>query len=336
MRKNYLVIAIGLCALATFPASPLLAFGSYGSGEEAASALNPNNDSARTQSTSIDRVIFRITQPEPVSSGPVDSAEMRHWENEGFRAPSVYVTNLFNTNNDKRPAGLDSFQYRLQVGGDFVTYADFVVGALYTYGFEDGEVDDATIPPQKLDYDKISHHLTLYTGRSFGDWFVAGATMTLGWSDLDSKIPAFAVQNGQDLFSYAPSVYAGVAHSWDHFGFSSVVAYQYEEIYYDPAEAGDGFNTSTGTVTWKTAGTWHAADWVDWSVFYKLTQIAHTNVQIPLPAGESNDHNWSTIGTKAVFYPAAHWEIEAGIEYDVFNRNYEENVTGQLGCAYKF
>jgi hypothetical protein len=307
--------------------------------ENVSSALNPNNDAARTLDTSVDRVLFRLSTPELVNAGPASSsapaAPQKSWECDWFKSPTVFVNNLFNNNNDQRPSGLDTFQYRLQIGADFVTYADIIAGVLYTYGYEEGEADDIFGATQE--YDKVSHHMTLYAGRSFGDWFLAGATMTLGWADIDSNIPAFAAQGGNDTFSYSPSVYAGVAHSWDQFGFSSVFAYQYEDISYDPGVSGASvFNTSTGTFTWKTSGTWYAADWVDVSAYYKLTQIAHTNVQIALPAGESNDHNWSTIGSKATFHPAASWEVYAGVDYDLFNRNYGENVTGLLGAGYRF
>jgi hypothetical protein len=308
--------------------------------EKYSSALNPNNDSARAEQTAVDRAIFRITRPALVGAGTTldtsksipqtAGAEGSTW----FRQPNVYAHNLFTNTNDQRPFGLDSFQYRLQIGGDFLTYGDVVVGALYTYGLEDGEVDDLGAGITQ-DFDKTSHHLTLYAGRSFGDWFLAGATLTLGWADIDQSTAGF--QGGSDTFSYAPSGYVGVAHAWDQFGFSSVINYLYEDIYYDNGVTGTpGFNSSTGTLTWKTQGTWFAADWVDVSAFYKLTQIVHSNVSVFLPAGESNDYNWSTVGTKATFYPAQDWEAYAGIDYDIFNRNYGENVTGVIGAGYKF
>jgi hypothetical protein len=318
------------------------AWASSSSPEVLTVALNPNNDANRAGDSATDRAIFRISQPvllnaastmAPVttdSSAPAPAASGSTW----FRQPSVFVNNLFTNTNDQRPLGLESTQYRLQVGFDFVSYADIIVGALYTYGLEEGEIDDFG-PGITQDFDKTSHYLTLYAGRSFGEWFLAGATMTFGDADQDNETLGF--QGGTDTFSYSPSVYAGVAHAWDQAGFSSVAAYQYEDIYYDNGIAGaPGFNTSTGTFTWKTQGTWFAADWVDVSAFYKLTQIVHSNAQLFLLPGENNDHNWSNIGAKATFYPAKGWEAYAGIDYDLFNHNYGENITGMIGAGYKF
>jgi|GEM_PF-5235948 len=335
MRSGFAAV---LAALIFVPAG-LMA--QYESPEAPIVALNPNNDSNRAQGTSVDRVLFRLSEPvllnagsESLSAEPAPSGDAPSWECPWFKSPTVFVNNLFNSNNDQRPQGLDTFQYRLQIGADFITYADIVAGVMFTQGVEEGEADDLFGATQE--FDKTSQHLTLYAGRSFGDWFLAGATMTFGWADSDFQIPSLAITGGNDSFSYSPSVYAGVAHAWDHFGFSSVAAYIYEDIYFDPGTPGTGFNTSTGTVTWKTSGTWFAASWVDVSAFYKLTQIAHTNVQFALPAGENNDHNWSTVGTKATFYPAQGWEAYAGIDYDLFNHNYGENVTGLIGAGYRF
>lgn len=300
------------------------------------SAFNPNNDTGVAHEAASDRVMARLSAPVLTNAGTtIDSGKTGAPGSAGgcswFKEPTLFVTNLFTANNDQRPNGLDSTQYRLQIGGDFITKADFIAGAIYTYGLEEGEVDDFPAAVQK--FDKTSHHLTFYTGKSLNSWLNIGATMDLGWADTD--LDTNGITGGVDTFSYSPSLFLGVAHAWDKWGFSSNVAYIYEDSYFDNGITGSStFNQSTGTVTWKTQGTWFAADWVDLSAFYKMTQIVHTNATTTLAGG--NDHHFGTIGTKAVFYPCSNWEASVGVDYEVFNDDYEQTVTGLFGATYKF
>lgn len=332
---NRLTSLLALFALAPFAAVA----SSYESGANVnLSALNPNSDTNVSQETASDRVVARLTAPVLTNAGtavaggsacaPCGSCSPCPW----FRQPTVFVHNLFTNSNDSRATGLDTFQYRLQIGGDFLSYKDFIAGAIYTYGIEDGE-NESTLAT--TEFDKTSHHVTLYTGKSFGKWINAGATMDFGFSDVDTE--TFGITGGTDAFSYSPSFFLGLAQAWDQWGFSSTASYIYEDIYYDGGVNGvEGFNESTGTLTWKTQATWFATDWLDLSGFFKWTHLLHSNVVIPQAAGDDNDRSWATVGAKATFYPCKGWEAYAGIDYDVLNDNYGETVTGLVGAAYKF
>ncbi|MEM6600258.1 MAG: hypothetical protein AAF649_02610 [Verrucomicrobiota bacterium] len=146
-----------------------------------------------------------------------------------------------------------------------------------------------------------------------------------------------------DILTLSPSTFIGFSHTFDTYAVSTTVSYVYSESYWKTNDnsgappAPSSFARSTGNFTWLVAGTHFLTDTLDFSLSHQLTQVAHTNNYLPL--GTSNgehDHNWSTIGLDINWILSQSFNIYGGVDYDLFNRNYKETITGTLGLSCHF
>lgn len=297
------------------------------------SGINPTNPTQKAQKTMTEKAAARATTPQAVSAG-VDMVSEGHLSStQAFQDPALFMDHGFITSNDNRSFGVEEFQYNLQLGMDFATYYDFVVGFMYTYAHRDGEVDDT--PGAILDIDSSTHLFSVYVSRMIYDYLIAGATMSLGYDRVDQEITGAVVDFDFDRFIVSPSAFFGFAKAWDTWSLSSIASYIYEESHWNP----DGnflptgaFNQNTSTFTWNNKATYFLCDTWDIAGEFGLTQIIDTNVST-LP---DDDDFWGTIGASTSWRPNSHWQVTARVLYDILNDNYQETVTGSIGATYQF
>lgn len=315
----------------------------------------------QSQDQSQSRVIMRINAPARVSASAGGSEQMIYSDStsssasEWFKSPSLYAESLFTTSNDRRRFGARAFQYTVQAGLDFETKGDVIIGLMYSPSLYDGRIDD--LPGAGFgitDIERESHFGTLYVARAINDYFFAGATLTGGVTDSTTElqqspfpVPSpFVTRSETDSFTISPSVFLGAAVDFDEFALSSTVSYLYSESYFETNNNAtlavnqpnpSSFAQSTGTFTWLVQGTYFLTDTVDLSLSHKLTQIVHTNAFAPRgPNNGQYDHNWSTVGFDINWLATQNLGIYGGVEYDLFQRNFKETVTGNVGLSYNF
>ncbi|MEM1158672.1 MAG: hypothetical protein AAGH72_10500 [Verrucomicrobiota bacterium] len=271
------------------------------------------------------------------SSTEYNTPEAALKDNSWFHSPAVFADYSYSTANDRRAFGLDSDQHDVNVGFDFLTIYDFIAGMMITYSNFNGTADD--LPTGRILTDTDTIQLSWYLSKQLNDWLFAGTTLSYSLSDLDQRTSG-AANADFDIDTVSTSVFLGAVKNWDDFGLASTLSYVYVDATWDPVgQAGvtNDFNQSSGTFLWKTSGTWFATDWLDLTVAYQMNQIVHENFNTVAPAGiNSDDNHWGKVSLDANFIPCQKWAIFTGLEYVVFNDNYQESVTFRSGATYSF
>ncbi len=266
-----------------------------------------------------------------------DTPEEALKDDSWFRSPAVFADYSYSTANDRRAFGLDSDQHDVNVGFDFLTVYDIIAGMMITYSNFNGTADD--VPGARVRTDTDTVQLSWYLSKQFNDWLFGGTTLSYSLSDLDQRT-AGAANADFDIDTISTSVFLGATKNWDTFGLASTASYVYVDATWDPVgQAGvtNDFNQSSGTFLWKTSGTWFATDWLDLTAAYQMTQIVHENFNTIAPAGtNSDDNHWGTVSLTANVIPCQNWALFTGVEYVVFNDNYQESVTVRSGATYSF
>ncbi len=300
---------------------------------------NPNNISTKTPETAATRAQLSIDQRVSAAStlSEYDSPAEALKDDSWFRSPAVFADYSYSSANDSRAFGLDSDQHDVNVGFDFVTVYDIIAGMMITYSNFNGTADD--LPGARIRTDTDTVQLSWYLSKQLNDWLFAGTTLSYALSDLDQRT-AGAANVDFDIDTFSTSAFIGATQNWDHFGLASTLSYVYVDATWDPVnQAGvtNDFNQSSGTFLWKTSGTWFATDWLDLTAAYQMTQIVHENFNTVAPAGtKSDDNHWGTVSLTANLIPAQNWAWFTGIEYVVFNDNYQESITVRSGATYSF
>lgn len=255
-----------------------------------------------------------------------------------FSNPAVFADYTYRTANDNRPFGLDSDQHDVNIGLDFETVYGFIAGMMITYSNMQGEANDA--PGFPIDTENETVQLSWFLSKPLNDWLVAGASVGYALSDLNQRTGGGVAPADFDIDTVSLSTYLGAVYAWDQFGVASTVSYVYSDATWDPVNqpgATNDFNQSAGSLLWKTSGTWFATDWLDFTLAYKMTQILHENFNTVAPTGtRSDDNHFGDVSLRATVLPAANWSVFTGVEYTVFNANYEESVSVQTGATYSF
>lgn len=300
---------------------------------------NPDNLAPKTTDTASNRTQQRFDSRTSAGSTLVDydSPQAALKDDSWFRSPAVFADYSFSTANDKRAFGLDSDQHDVNVGIDFLTVYDIIAGMMVTYSNFHGTADD--IPGARIRTDTDTVQLSWYLSKQFNDWLFGGATLSYSLSDLDQRT-AGAANTDFDIDTISTSFFLGATHSWDQFNLASTVSYIYVDATWDPVNqpgVTNDFNQSSGTFLWKTSGTWFATDWLDFTAAYQMTQIVHENFNTIAPAGtNSDDNHWGTISLTGNLIPTQNWQLFTGVEYVVFNDNYQESITVRSGATYSF
>jgi hypothetical protein len=262
------------------------------------------------------------------------SAATKLKDNSWFSSPAVYAETSWTGSNDKRPAGVNSDRAAVSVGFDFLTVHDIVIGLLYGYSHDWGQVDESN-----ADIDNNNNTVTLYAAKNFSNWFNVGGT--LSYTNIDSEVgtPTTAGDVGLESDIISPSVYLGLSHTWNALSASSTLSYLYNDESIDnKTPTATDFDQSTGNLLWLNKLSYNISDMFTVSGLFNMTQILHSNINdnTPPPAGSNVDHNWGTVGAEITCYPAQNWDVTTGVRYDVFNENYQETVTVSLGATYSF
>ncbi|MEM6820942.1 MAG: autotransporter domain-containing protein [Verrucomicrobiota bacterium] len=306
-----------------------------------ASSANPDSPFNNQFETVESNVQTRFSNQQGISAATsiyeADSPAEALKDDSWFRNPAVYADYTYATSNDSRAFGLDADQHDVTFGIDFETVYGLVVGMLVTYSNMDGEADD--IPGLKINTDNETVLLSWYISKQITDWLFTGATLSYSLSDLDQRGGGLAAADF-DIDTIGASYFIGAAKNWDRFGVSSTVSYSYVDATWDPVNqvgVTNDFNQSSGTFAWRTTGTWFVTDWFDVAVTYKMSQIVHENFATVAPAGtNSDDNHWGDVSIKGTVYPNQNLSLFTGVEYTVFNDNYEESISVNSGVVYNF
>ncbi len=301
------------------------------------------------------RVTMRINAPTRLSASSADiNSTGQTVPSEWFRNPSLFAESIFTASNDRRRFGPNGFQYTVQAGIDFETKSDFIVGLMYSPSIYDARIDDlgAGALGGLTDLETESHFGTLYVARPINEHFFAGATFTFGKTTTRTELQqsGFAVptagvitKSESEIFTFSPSAFVGFSKTFDTFAVSTTASYIYSEGYWQVDDNSgvrpnpSKFSRSTGTFTWLMQGTYFLTDTVDLSLSHKMTQILHTNSFLPLGANNGeHDHNWSTVGFDINWLLSQAVSVYGGVEYDLFNRNFKETISGNVGVSYNF
>jgi hypothetical protein len=319
----------------------------------------PGYAPTQSQDQSHSRVLMRINAPTRVSASSPDSSSGEFSNttasSEWFRSPSLFAESLFTSSNDRRRFSPLGFQYTVQAGIDFETKSDFIVGLMYSPSIYDGRIDDVGAGPVLGGFTKVeteSHFGTIYIARPINEFFFAGATFSAGTTQTNSELqqsglavptPGVVTKTDTDVLTISPSVFVGFSKTFDTFAIATTASYIYSEGYWNVGDNSgirpnpSSFSRSTGTFAWLIEGTYFVTDSLDIALSHKLTQIAHTNSFLPLGANNGHhDHNWSTVGLDINWLLSQAFSIYGGVEYDLFNRNYKETITGNVGLSYNF
>ncbi|MEM6885926.1 MAG: hypothetical protein AAF571_12940 [Verrucomicrobiota bacterium] len=304
------------------------------------------------------RVTMRIGAPIRRSASSSDfeygSESSSHLASEWFRNPIVFAESSYTTSNDRRRFGIDSDQVAVQAGFDFETKSEFIVGLMYSPTINNGRIEDlgAGAAGGITDVETESHFGTIYIARPINEHFFAGATFSAGTTHTQTElqqsgfvVPTAGVitKTDSEILTVSPSAFVGFNRTFDTYAISTTASYLYSESYWQIEDNSgvrpnpSSFSRSTGTFTWLVQGTYFVTDTLDLSLSHKLTQIVHTNNYLPLGANNGeHDHNWSTIGMDINWILNQSISLYGGVDYDLFNRNYQETITGTFGLSCNF
>ncbi|NJK91796.1 MAG: autotransporter outer membrane beta-barrel domain-containing protein [Blastochloris sp.] len=227
MNTLYRFLALTLLTLTL--ASSALASSSSDAGQEI-SSFNPNFVPTDIAVRGTENGVSRSSSATSLGtdmSKELEPASEKLKDNSWFSSPAVYAETYWTGSNDNRVGGIENDRFGFLVGFDFITKKDFVVGLMYNYSHDWGSIRE---PGADVDLDTHNHSFTLYTGKNFWNWLNVGATLSGGVLDNDAEpLAAPGTNFGQETTFYTPSVYAGLAHTWDALSFASTVSYIYTD-----------------------------------------------------------------------------------------------------------
>ncbi|NJK92234.1 MAG: autotransporter outer membrane beta-barrel domain-containing protein [Blastochloris sp.] len=224
----------------------------YASGQESLeiSSFNPSFVPIQSQKSAINFAVSKISVRDgslgSEMSGSAEAA-MPGAKSEWYHSPALFADGTWTGSNDQRPTGIRNDRVGFQVGYDFLTWQDIVVGMMYGYSHDWGTVDDV-FAPGTLDIETDYHTFTLYTGKNFADWVNIGGTLSATYLENESDLGGLPIASF-DEWVLSPSAFVGVAHKWDKLGASSTVSYVYTNEAISPRPTNTtAYQQSTGSL----------------------------------------------------------------------------------------
>jgi hypothetical protein len=358
-QKNaFAFLFLIICAL-SIPATGLFAQSSIHA-KELNSAKNPDSPTNIANTLLLDHTITRMIDSsarQPISAGvsmdkniistimAPDESKASEW----FKSPTPYLTYQYTNQSDKRPnfAGYDGDINSVQVGLDFLTLGNVLVGAVYTGTVSNLKYDEGRV--NGIDsYDSESHSINIYASKTFADWFLLGATT--GYTKSHSSqtdevfLPSVISTLNGDGFSVAPFI--GAYRTWGAWTVATVPTYLLQTATFqeERVNSTNPADQSGGTLIWKNKVDYAVNEKVILGLKMDFNQVLHVNgvgavsPTLPTTASPSDkriDDNWVTFGPKATFYPFEKWEVNLAYENDLFNQTYD-NHRLTFGTSYAF
>jgi hypothetical protein len=361
-QKNaFAFLFLIICAL-SIPATGLFAQSTSAiHAKELVSAKNPDSPTNIANALLLDHTITRMIDSSarrPISAGvsmdknitstvmAPDQSKASEW----FKSPTPYLTYQYTNQSDKRPnfAGYDGDINSVQVGLDFLTLGDVLVGAVYTGTDADLRYETGGVGPLRSTdtYESESHSINLYASKTFADWLLLGATAGYTKSHSSQIDEVFAAAPGGpipsvistlngDGFSIAPFI--GAYRTWGAWTVATVPTYLLQTATYqeERVNSTNPADQSGGTLIWKNKVDYAVNEKVILGLKMDFNQVLHVNGVGATASNLRIDDNWVTFGPKATFYPFEKWEVNLAYENDLFNQTYD-NHRLTFGTSYAF
>jgi outer membrane autotransporter protein len=295
---------------------------------------DPNQDTVKSDKFVVGQVVDRLGHPNAASAGAdsktLTTSSQKLQTSAWFRDPVAYSEVSFTSTDNHGIAGADGQKYTAQVGFDFTTVGDVLVGLLYTYSYSDKELK--IFGPFLQRNQNFSHTITAYAGKSFFNFLNVGGTASYkseGASTYDN-LP-FSTRTRADIDGYGFSAFAGVSHTFGNWSLASTPTYIYQSEYTDTGFAfAPGTSASSGTLAILNKAEYSFTEKFSLAGLLDWTQIIHEN---SLPA--NSDRGWMTLGTRATYSFTKSLDAYLGYEVELFNREYS-NQTVRLGGQLRF
>ena len=243
-----------------------------------------------------------------------------------FCNPSVFGEYQFISSDDERTLGSDSNTHSFELGGDFRTIGDLLVGTVYSFSDLDGH-SNFLHSTTSID----SHYVSLYVARSFWRFLNVGISTGYGHSDIESSVHGprgKATASQVETWNYSPFI--GLSHRFGALSTSLTTTFLQTNSWNDsPNRATDD---ETGKVMVKLNIGYAVTEKLNVSASARYTWVVEHEAS---EKGFEEDYQWATFGTKITYHVTEPFEVYAGYEADVWNQSYE-NHTVKGGVSYAF
>jgi Autotransporter beta-domain len=345
MKTAFLFTAL---AIGTF--SPVWAI-SQNCVTEAQRATNPNNPTNISNNLAVGRVVDSVISISGAKAAgvttdakAVSQTSVIGTTSEWFKNPAVFLNYGYTQQDDKRAAGVgyDGGIHSVQLGMDFATVEDIIVGAVYTSVLTDISSRIPNLANQYIEGE--SHNINLYASKTFGDWFLAGATVGFGKGQLKNKGlngRDFNPAVNTDTLSVAPFV--GAFHTYGAWSFATVPTLLMQTSTVQNEVGGNPFGTGVGnppdisssTLIWKNKVEYAVTDQLILGLKADYNQLLSQYGLPPTTPAFRVDDNWIAFGPKIVWSPVEKWQVDVAYEHDLFNQTYD-NHRINVGATYMF
>ena len=300
MKKSLTKIGMAvLCGGAT------LAFASQHGAEEQ-STQNPANPINQAIGLSITRALDATERREAVHAA--------EGESEGFRYPAVFVEYGYSNMQDNRRNGFDTIRHTTTLGMDFMTFGDFFVGGMVSYGEYDGENDF------NVNSAGDTWAFTLYGSKAVGKNLYAGTSVS--YSHDDAK-------GGQDTDTYSIAPYLSYLMYVGDVKISVTPTYALSFSENDPTDD----KSDRGEFLLVTRASMATSEAITLYAGATLHQVLHSHL---MDGEDGQDHTWigTSVGMKWMITEMV--SLDASVGYDAFNENYRNNMNARTGVTVQF
>jgi len=273
----------------------------------------------------------------------------------GIKDPVIFAQTGYRYSSDSSAFGYDNNENITDIGVDMDIMDGWIVGLMYTFNYRGGTslLPSPALAPnvnQKAEDDYYANSISLYSSKKFGDWFLAGTSLTYMWIDQTltfssalSGLPPVTSTTSLDRTAFGVSPFVGVSHGWGNWNFAATVAYNYSMEYYESMPITPSFNLhnqnimSTIRASYTVDERWTLGGKVSNTWLVQDDQLPNS-VFTPAPGAVPTtnlNNNYTTVGVQVNFRPYERWDTYLGLDSDLGIANYWD-VYAKIGATYSF
>jgi len=290
----------------------------------------PDNASNRSIRNTIERTTRRIHEDPPAPHSPATIAPVysgkgvlygkdgkaAHWEGpSSARLSSVYTGYTYINTRDSRLAGLDGDVHSGNIGVDFFTHSDILLGFLYSYS-------DTTLSQAGSTASSDAHFFSVYGAKQLRPWMSLGTVVGYGTGDtsvtLGPRFPGFGTTSiDNDTWHVAPflNTYYHLGGPWS---LSTSTSYQYTDV----------DSSGQHALTLEVRAHYAATDRISLTALARYFQELSNQTKL-------HDDNWITVGGRLNYAVSHCTDVFVGYEYDAMSDHFD-NHSVIAGVSFDF